>query len=422
MVSLLFCTRFLRDDRLLRRSSSQFLSFAAAREHMRGEGLRTRAEFVQWSNSGQRPAFIPSNPDRSFRQAGWDGFADFLGCVRESRRQRQRDPKRVECIAQAESEKDALIESIIHHQPNIEIKQLPPRQLASHIFRIRDDREDCGDAWVPIQVRYVRLNPTRGRLLQVFHTAPADCPVLVLSKFGVVAGLRGELGDNFREPDFAEVAALVPSFEAWWLACTRLSKDECIRKLRIHSFTTRKLWSTTVPLLERAYFDPLGLSVTASDESRTRINAILGGQYRILMRGSTCYLPDYYYAHLATKGRAIDDETDRVDFVIAILPDSGNNGGEVSMFVFPRTFLLQNSYISSGGRGGKHSMYLYPPWKSETRKSCTIHKAEQAPFFVDSVGRFAEILKEYGGTGASDPVDCSEKLEGGDSEPAKLSL
>lgn len=161
MASFLFCTRILRNGMLRNRSSSQFLSFDAAREHMQSEGLRSRPDFLRWSYSGNRPTFIPSNPDRTYRGTGWSGYPDFLGYVAGGRR-RELNMKRVEQLAQAEHAKDIFIDSVTHLRPDIEIKRLPPRLGASHIFRISDARGDGQDRWIAIQARYTKPNPTRG--------------------------------------------------------------------------------------------------------------------------------------------------------------------------------------------------------------------------------------------------------------------
>lgn len=55
------------------------MPFEHARQVVRSEGLHTRAVWRTWSRSPRRPAEIPARPDVVYRHDGWLGWADWLG-------------------------------------------------------------------------------------------------------------------------------------------------------------------------------------------------------------------------------------------------------------------------------------------------------------------------------------------------------
>ena len=55
------------------------LSFEEARTYVHSPGLKGFTEWVAWCKSGGRPANIPSNPNRVYRNRGWTNWGDFLG-------------------------------------------------------------------------------------------------------------------------------------------------------------------------------------------------------------------------------------------------------------------------------------------------------------------------------------------------------
>ena len=61
-----------------------FRGFAEARNYVQSQGLRSQAHWNQWKKQGNRPADIPSNPDKTYRDSGWKGWNDFLGTNTET--------------------------------------------------------------------------------------------------------------------------------------------------------------------------------------------------------------------------------------------------------------------------------------------------------------------------------------------------
>ena len=57
----------------------EYLSFSDARTYVRGLNLKNQKEWKEFSLSGKRPDNIPSNPNRTYKNKGWIGLADFLG-------------------------------------------------------------------------------------------------------------------------------------------------------------------------------------------------------------------------------------------------------------------------------------------------------------------------------------------------------
>jgi hypothetical protein len=54
-------------------------SFTEARAYVRGLELKSQKGWEAWSKSSQRPSDIPSSPDRTYRDAGWVSWPDWLG-------------------------------------------------------------------------------------------------------------------------------------------------------------------------------------------------------------------------------------------------------------------------------------------------------------------------------------------------------
>jgi formylglycine-generating enzyme required for sulfatase activity len=60
----------------------EYRSFEDARAFVRKLGLKSGSEWKRYCKSGKRHVEIPSNPWRSYADAGWSGMADWLGYVR----------------------------------------------------------------------------------------------------------------------------------------------------------------------------------------------------------------------------------------------------------------------------------------------------------------------------------------------------
>ena len=58
---------------------SNWRSFEDAREFVQSRSLKSQAEWHAYSKSGIRPSDIPSSPNIVYAEAGWQGWADFLG-------------------------------------------------------------------------------------------------------------------------------------------------------------------------------------------------------------------------------------------------------------------------------------------------------------------------------------------------------
>jgi superfamily II DNA or RNA helicase len=63
----------------------QWRSFEAARPIARSLGLKNQIEWRAYCTSGKKPNDIPNQPDRIYADAGWAGWRDWLGTVRDWR-------------------------------------------------------------------------------------------------------------------------------------------------------------------------------------------------------------------------------------------------------------------------------------------------------------------------------------------------
>ena len=57
----------------------QYRSFTKARAFVCGLGLKSTTEWYDYCNSGKKPNDIPSNPNSTYKEAGWSGMGDWLG-------------------------------------------------------------------------------------------------------------------------------------------------------------------------------------------------------------------------------------------------------------------------------------------------------------------------------------------------------
>ena len=57
---------------------SEFLPYEEAKKVVNALGLKSQDDWYRWSRT-ERPPDIPSNPSRTYKNAGWNGFADWLG-------------------------------------------------------------------------------------------------------------------------------------------------------------------------------------------------------------------------------------------------------------------------------------------------------------------------------------------------------
>ena len=68
-----------RRSRTIQTLYNEWRSFRDARAFARGLGLTNLIEWCQWSKTSARPADIPSNPQRAYRDCGWKNWGDWLG-------------------------------------------------------------------------------------------------------------------------------------------------------------------------------------------------------------------------------------------------------------------------------------------------------------------------------------------------------
>ena len=57
----------------------QYRDYPKARAFVRGLGLKSQAEWIDYCKSGKKPEDIPANPARKYAGLGWIGYGDWLG-------------------------------------------------------------------------------------------------------------------------------------------------------------------------------------------------------------------------------------------------------------------------------------------------------------------------------------------------------
>jgi hypothetical protein len=67
----------------------QWRSFAEAKDYVRALGLRNHAQWHDLCKSGKLPIDIPTQPDRYYRDLGWQSWGDWLGSGERQSKKRQ---------------------------------------------------------------------------------------------------------------------------------------------------------------------------------------------------------------------------------------------------------------------------------------------------------------------------------------------
>jgi hypothetical protein len=57
----------------------QYQSFKSARKFVRGLGLKSRREWLDYCKSGRKPTDIPTSPHKTYANKGWSGIGNWLG-------------------------------------------------------------------------------------------------------------------------------------------------------------------------------------------------------------------------------------------------------------------------------------------------------------------------------------------------------
>src|SRR5262249_28749958 len=57
----------------------QYKSFKEARAYVHGLGLKSETQWRTYCKSGKKPDDIPAHADRTYANAGWAGWGDWLG-------------------------------------------------------------------------------------------------------------------------------------------------------------------------------------------------------------------------------------------------------------------------------------------------------------------------------------------------------
>ena len=92
------------------------------------------------------------------------------------------------------------------------------------------------------------------------------------------------------------------------------------------------------------------------------------------------------------------DMHDPVDlFVVSVRSKSGH----VGQFVFPKSVLCQQGFVSKNDLGGKRAMRVYPSWDQPDSKQALTTQKWQLQYFVEiddldlNVGRIKELFLDY---------------------------
>jgi superfamily II DNA or RNA helicase len=70
---------WLQNSYKISNSKKSFLSFEEAKAYAKQNNIQTRKEYKKIQSTEENQKILPSNPDKSYSERGWKGWADFLG-------------------------------------------------------------------------------------------------------------------------------------------------------------------------------------------------------------------------------------------------------------------------------------------------------------------------------------------------------
>lgn len=387
-----------------------FLTYEESRRFLRPYAFQRQMDFINWSRSGARPEFIPSNPSRTYRDEGWVSWPDWLGYELPAKNPKRSIPCENPKHALANAAKTALVDFISQRRPDMEFRPLPKTLKASHLFRlVSSSREGTSfnsseeqDVWMPVQIRFSTAvgDDKRGVRHVLRRSAAEDVHVIVLDpKGGMLLGRADEipkhcLPSEFLSPDEAR-SVVVDRLEQWWRVADKESAADILRSLRERSDRRGIFGGDALSNLQRTYLDPLGLSWKRSGEMDSPVNMFIG-DYRIV--GRTISLDPTgkkFSVTVHTDSRPFSESHD-FDFVLVMLPIQENDDFS-TLFLFPKSFLLERGILSTAFLPGISTFHVYPPFKESRKHITAVRKAEQAPYFVSSVSKFSDLLRRFRG-------------------------
>ena len=403
-------------------ASARFLPFEESCDYVRRLQFKKQFDFTVWSRSGQRPEFIHSNPNKFYRNSGWISFPHYLGYERPKAKPKPGPvlPRSEHAIAvydRPNAERQAFVEFVTERRPDLQLRTLPVGFNATHLFRCSarecDELESSEDLWLPLQIKWSKSSTRKDGFHSSSYTADPGTGVIFLCEGpSFFAGLREELKTCFHVTKLRPWEEIFSILDEWWRTGEAKSEFDCIGQLRSHGNRNR-WWRERLVELSRSYFSPWKLSISLPVLQASRgTSFILGGCHRVKVRVAGKYVEgrDSLQTTIHPEIPFPPGATD-FDFFLVVIPEEflpwsvvdeeNRNSRMFPFFFFPRDYLAKAGYLPDTHSTGKNNVYLFPPFKAEKRKKTIQRKAEQAPYWVDSVEKFGDLLRRFGQQGGA---------------------
>ncbi|CAD7953692.1 unnamed protein product [Amoebophrya sp. A25] len=396
---------------LERKPLTQFVSFDEFKVFVRKLGFTCSRDFQKWSSSSKRPPFIPSTPNKYYKNEGWKSFMDALGYdwppVRTSILASQRTYKNRQ-FRNAQKAVDWVEKTILELTGGrFEVYPVPRFGRVSFLLRKRRSvqrggDEQLDDAWWALRVKSAAdrcKKSSKKRESFIFCLKQA----LTESDVGFVAA-----GPQFQEIDFLHPADLPlhvskrnPSGCSWFYLAnmpvvdTEGGRQRVVERLLalLDRLPTKPLqeWLAHLPaswgselrhLLAQQLISnllrPAGLSFAHAGKLAELHNAVIGGK-RVLLRcariveetgKSKIVLERNRRTCVSADGKKLlcgvpFDASDEIDFLLAMMycgeGDRDPSAKLDGVFVFPKSLLIDMGVMSVDFKGGRFGFALYPP-------------------------------------------------------------
>lgn len=402
-----------RSSRILKslsaRQAPAFLPFEEAREWARSLGLGSQKE---WETFHGRPPYIPSNPDRTYRDQ-YIGIHDWLGFVKTPRRGPRKASYSELCEAFRCPRRDlniAGIEQLQNSTPNFEFLAMPRDARIPLLFRPRGRGSE--DSWCGLRIRTSNKPLRNGRAVSFTYLDPREVAVLCIDlvksqyfllpqdsaakRMSIFVTYGYDIHEHLRVMEHNLPSALASVFSAGplrsrtdWLAAVADGGESltCTNHSAL-SWLTSNLWN------------PANVSVEYPSSKFIKHNILLNGR-RCLHRVG-CSRQHKRSAQLVHISKRHDmeaypfDASDGIDFVI-VSPEAPQRGGTLhGCFVFPRDVLVENNIFSREGFGGVLQTGVYSPY-GFVPKDKRVQRAVmwQHPYWIDLSGDVESVAQGH---------------------------
>ena len=412
-------------------------------------------DFVKWCARGERPPFIPSHPNRTYRNAGWRGWSDWLGCVCPKARRnisisnrvrkRRSDASKItgevmrRRMLTAYLDHIEFVKFVCARRSDIEFRPLPFSVSGSYLFRIRKQDEspsvDSSEkTWIPLQLRRCRrwVKDGQSHIIPLSNTH-GMCMIVLGDNSLIWTCVRDDLPGTGRNvvvkaPAFFDRDGIFDVLERWWNSSLPEPESDIISNLA--DVRPQRDYLSLALRFRDEFLAPLGFTLMFSGEPLNIVNAFIGcnghgrrkgdgdKRFRVILRAAKFPGAEVSF-HQRIKGLLVPvPESAEFDFLIVLIPgdvcphpDGDETTTSCHLFCFPKQYLTDAGIMTSNRAEGKRAFTIFPPTQP-TRKALK-KQQEQSRYYASSADDFEALIhREVSRTSIGQQDTAPEPSEG----------